>query len=222
MKKGQDALVSKDYDAAASYFKKALSYKKKDKKATILSAQTTNLLTAKSMMDQPDQAVKSLNAVILQKNGSGALRKDARELREQAMAANQKNTKTTSSSSASTSSSVASSSSAPNASASSDESSAASSSSSTKSSPSKSSSITVTQAQAEAAVIKAAGYTPDEVYIDTIDNGSYYSMELRENHKNDSAADPNTAPSAGFFRYYKETGEITQLDLLSNTYKEVK
>jgi hypothetical protein len=46
-------------------------------------------------------------------------------------------------------------------------------------------------------------------------------MELRENHKNDSAADPNTAPSAGFFRYYKDSGKITQLDLLSNTYKDV-
>jgi hypothetical protein len=222
MKKGQDALVSKDYDAAASYFKKALSYKKKDKKATILAAQTTNLLTAKSMMDQPDQAVKSLNAVILQKNGSGTLRKDARELREQVVAVNQKKTEATSSSTASTGSSEAPSSSSSNTStSSSDESSVASSSSSTKSSPSKGSSMAATQAQAEAAVIKAAGYTPDEVYIDTTDDGTYYSMELRENHKNDSAADPNTAPSAGFFRYYKDTGKITQLDLLSNTYKDV-
>lgn len=217
MKKGQDALVSKDYDAAANYFKKALSYKKKDKKATVLSAQTTNLLAAKALTDQPEQAVKSLNAVILQKNGSGSLRKDARELREQVMAANQKNTGATSSSSASASSSEATSSTSSVAPTSSDESSSASSTN-----PAKSSSMTLTQEQAEAAVIKAAGYTPDEVYIDTTDNGSYYSMELRENHKNDSAADPDTAPSAGFFRYYKDSGKIMQLDLLSNTYKEIK
>ncbi|MCQ2009950.1 MAG: hypothetical protein ABF629_01015 [Sporolactobacillus sp.] len=227
MKKGQAALVSKDYDAAAGYFKKALSYKKKDQKATILSAQTNNFLVAKSMMDHPDQAITSLNAVILQKNGSGALRKDARELRDKVMAAKQQNAEGTSSSQASQSSSSTSSESSSTAASSSStdgssSSSSSASSGSSSSNTSNSSGETVTQKQAEAAVIKAAGYTPDEVYVDTTDNGAYYSMELRENHTNDSAADPNTAPSAGFFRYYKSSGKVTQLDLLSNTYKEIK
>ncbi|MCO7127160.1 hypothetical protein NIE88_15425 [Sporolactobacillus shoreicorticis] len=226
MKKGQAALVSKDYDAAASYFKKALSHKKKDKKATTLLTQTNNFLAAKSMMDHPDQAIKALNPVILQKNGSGVLRKDARELRDKVMAAKKQNAEGTSSNQTSQTSSTTSSESSSTAVASSAEDSSSSSSTSAATSGSSSSagaaSDTVTQKQAEAAVIKAAGYTPDEVYVDTTDNGTYYSMELRENHSNDSAADPETAPSAGFFRYYKASGKVAQLDLLSNTYKEIK
>ncbi|SFG28004.1 hypothetical protein [Sporolactobacillus nakayamae] len=222
MKKGQAALVSKDYDAAASYFKKALKYKKKDKKATRLAAQTTNFLVAKSVTDHPEQAIKALNMVILQKNGSGTLRKDARELREQVITAQQKNAEKTSSNQSSQSSSESSSGSSPDTQmSSSDDSSSVSSSSGSSATSSNSSGVAVSQEKAETAVIKAAGYTPDEVYVDTIDNGTYYSMELRENHTNDSAADPNTAPSAGFFRYYKESGKITQLDLLSNSYKDV-
>ncbi|GAY75489.1 hypothetical protein NBRC111894_1043 [Sporolactobacillus inulinus] len=102
--------------------------------------------------------------------------------------------------------------------------SAAPSSSSSKASHSSSSTLDVQaqQKEAELAVIQAAGYSANEVYIDTRDDGAYYSMELRENHKNDSAADPDTAPSIGFFRYYKNSGKIMQLDVLSNKYKEVK
>ncbi|MCL1631423.1 hypothetical protein M3N64_05585 [Sporolactobacillus sp. CPB3-1] len=219
MEKGRAALVSKDYDAAQSYFKKALQYKKKDKKAAILSAQTNHFIAAKSMLDQPDQALKALNAVILQKNGSGTLRKDARELREQVMSAKQKNAE---GSSSEQTAAGAATSSEPSESSNSSSSPSDQPSASSSDSSSENSSVSVTQEQAEAAVIKAAGHTPDEVYIDTTDNGTYYSMELRERHKNDSAADPDTAPSAGFFRYYKSSGKITQLDLLSNTYKEIK
>lgn len=222
MKKGQAALVSKNYDAAAKYFKEALSHKKNDKKATILSAQTYNFNVARRLMDDPDQAIKALNGVILQKSGSGILRKDARELRDQAMTLKQKKTEGASTGTSVSNSEAASSSSSSASSSGSSDGSSAASSSSSQSSSTASSSATVTQQQAEEAVIKAAGYTPDEVYIDTTDDGAYYSMELRENHQNDSAADPDTAPSAGFFRYYKDTGKITQLDLISNTYKEVK
>ncbi|MCO7175165.1 hypothetical protein ACFP7A_05665 [Sporolactobacillus kofuensis] len=226
MKKGQAALVSKDYERAAKYFKVALSHKKKDKKATVLATQTTDFLIAKSFMNQPDQAIKALNAVILQKNGSGALRKAARAMRDKLIAANQK--KQTQEPSASTSqvttSDESSNSSSDSSVGNTDESTSTTSSTSSSQTgkSSTSSSALITQQKAEAAVIKAAGYTPDQVYIDTTDEGAYYSMELRENHTNDSAADPDTAPSAGFFRYYKNSGKITKLDLLSNTYKSVK
>lgn len=77
------------------------------------------------------------------------------------------------------------------------------------------------QRQAEQAVAKAAGYARDKVYADTRDDGAYYSIELRENHSGDSATDPSTAPSIGFFRYYKADGKITKLDVITNKYKQV-
>lgn len=80
----------------------------------------------------------------------------------------------------------------------------------------------VTEQEAEAAVAKAAGYSLQDVYVDTTDNGIYYSIELRENHKATGNADPLTAPAIGFFRYYKDSGRITQLDIPSDEYKDIK
>ncbi|WKB35805.1 hypothetical protein QS257_21075 [Terrilactibacillus sp. S3-3] len=57
----------------------------------------------------------------------------------------------------------------------------------------------MTEQQAEAAVAKAAGYSLSDIYVDTTDNGIYYSIELRENHKATGNADPLTAPAIGFF-----------------------
>ncbi|QAA23825.1 hypothetical protein [Sporolactobacillus terrae] len=228
MEKGQAALVSKDYDAAASAFKKALTHKEKDHQATLLLAQTNNFIHAKRSINQPAQTKKLLNLVINQEKGSAVLKKDAIALKKQVVTMREGSVTTASAASSSMSSSEAfseeSSSSAVNYSDETAPPSAAPSSSGSKASRS-SSSTTEVQAQqkeAELAVIQAAGYSPNKVYIDTRDDGAYYSMELRENHKNDSAADSDTAPSIGFFRYYKNSGKVMQLDVLSNKYKEVK
>ncbi|WP_353948828.1 hypothetical protein ABNN70_04185 [Sporolactobacillus sp. Y61] len=71
------------------------------------------------------------------------------------------------------------------------------------------------------AVVQAAGYTLDQVYAEVQDDGAFYSIELRENHSDDPAADPSTAPSIGFFRYDKDSGRVTKLDIVSNEYKEL-
>ncbi|TGA98705.1 hypothetical protein E4665_07560 [Sporolactobacillus shoreae] len=231
MKQGRAAIQSENYDAAVKYFNEALSIKKGDRTAEALLAQVSHVRDAASSLKNgnPDAAVKAANAVLLQKGGSGVLIKRARELKAFAEGAKQMQTasgqnsasagenSTASSSDTQTGSSSAVSGASGTSDSSSDSSNGASSqpSSSGTSEP-------AAQQQAEAAVAKAAGYTLNQVYVDTTDKGTYYSIELRENHSSDSAADPDTAPSIGFFRYYKDSGRITKLDIISNQYQDVK
>lgn len=84
-----------------------------------------------------------------------------------------------------------------------------------------SSAAEVTQKEAEEAVAKAAGWKREFVYADTFDDGDYYSIELRENHKAQGEGDPNTAPVIGYFRYYKESGKIMKMDMVSGEYEEM-
>ncbi|RYM04642.1 hypothetical protein EWH99_09535 [Sporolactobacillus sp. THM7-7] len=249
MKQGRDAIASENLDQAADSFHKALKIKKEDEKALELLSHTQAVQTARRLMDQKayDEAVKAADVVINQSNVSDKLRENARTIKKEA-AAKQKQqaseqTKVPALASEGTSKSGESASSdasdasqtiaeSADQSTESDGESSASAEIGAESTPSQSSgaedssSVSVTkndaQRQAESAVVKAAGLTMQDVYVYTVDNGSYYSIEMRENHKADSAADPNTAPSVGFYRYYKDTGRITKLDIPSNTYKEVK
>ncbi|WP_100486674.1 hypothetical protein [Sporolactobacillus pectinivorans] len=240
MKQGQQAISSENYAAAEKYIDKALSSKKDDQKATVLLSQLSEIKTVTQGLKSGDYetAIKAANAILVKKGGSGVLIMRARELKNFAETARQKQL---TSGSEQSQSSESSSQPAPDSQVSSNNNSSSPADSSTSSgsdsvasgsnassgssSPQASGSGTdepAGQHQAEATVAKAAGYSLSQVYADTTDNGAYYSIELRENHSGDSATDPNTAPSIGFFRYYKNTGRITQLDIISNQYKDVK
>lgn len=229
MKQGRAAIQSENYDAAVKYFNEALSIKKGDRTAEALLAQVSHVRDAASSLKNgnPDAAVKAANAVLLQKGGSGVLIKRARELK--AFAEGAKQTQTASGQNSAGENSTASSSDTQTGSSSAVSGASGTSDSSSDSpngaSSQPSSGVTsepAAQQQAEAAVAKVAGYTLNQVYVDTTDKGTYYSIELRENHSGDSAADPDTAPSIGFFRYYKDSGRITKLDIISNQYQDVK
>lgn len=240
MKQGQQAISSENYAAAEKYIDKALNSKKEDQKATVLLSQLSEIKTVTQGLKSGDYetAIKAANAILVKEGGSGVLIMRARELKDFAETAQQKQLTAGQSPSSESSSQPApdsqvsssnnsSSSSPADSSTSSGSDSAASGSNASSGSSSPQASGTSTdesagQHQAEAAVAKAAGYSLSQVYADTTDNGAYYSIELRENHSGDSATDPNTAPSIGFFRYYKNTGRITQLDIISNQYKDVK
>lgn len=238
IKQGQKAIQSEQYTTAQSYFRQALGTKSDDRKALAYLNQLKNFQKAVDGLKQgdPESAVHAADRVLLEKNGSGTLIRRARTLKDFALAelnpspSGSGGTVTTGSDSRPASSAAASSadtgSSKPadsTATGSSDE------TESSSSSPAVDSPATVQsgggtvkssdQKQAEAAVVRAAGYSQGQVYVSTRDSGAYYSIELRENHSGDTATDPNTAPSIGFFRYDKSSGEITKLDVISNQYK---
>ncbi|WP_010630788.1 hypothetical protein [Sporolactobacillus vineae] len=237
IKQGQKAVQSEHYTSAQTYFRQALDAKRTDRTALAYLNQLKNFQKAVNSLKKgdPESAINAADRVLLEKNGSGTLIRRARTLKDSALAelspsqSGSSGTVTAGSDSRPASSAPASS-----AEASSSEpavSTAASSSDGTESSPSSvaadapapaQSGGTVkssAQKQAETAVVEAAGYSRDQVYVSTRDSGVYYSIELRESHSGDSATDPNTAPSIGFFRYYKSSGKITKLDIISNQYK---
>ncbi|GGL48875.1 hypothetical protein [Sporolactobacillus putidus] len=229
MKEGFDAVTAGNYDQAVTAFEKALADKKADRRATALLEETRVLKSAEESLNKGNwnKAIYSADTVINQTNVDQTVLTKAQTIKNEALkekqgqaAQNRASQPAADGSSGSDSGSsvqgdgqTAGNSGQPG-----------SSGSSTVSGSSQSGSTVqqATQKEAEMAVVKAAGYSLDQVYTDTTDNGAYYSIELRENHKNDSAADPNTAPAIGFFRYYKATGKIAQLDLISNQYKDIK
>lgn len=225
MKEGFDAVTTGNYDHAATAFGKALATKKEDRQATALLAHTRILKSAQESLDQGnyDKAIHSADLLINQSAAQSAVLTKAQAIKNAALQAEQgqaaaSQVSTGDSGSGSSSSDTQSGGQA----AGNSVQSSANGSVSGSSQPSGSSMAQqVTRAEAEAAVAKAAGYSPDQVYTDTTDQAAYYSIELRENHHNDSVADPNTAPVIGFFRYYKDSGRITKLDMVSNTYKYV-
>lgn len=232
MRQGMSAVRAEKYEQASSYFKSALKAKANDRKATVLLAQVSGIRNAQAALknNSPDKAVQAAEAVLLQKNGSGLINKTARHLKEQAEQTSGQVLSDRSGSSAAESGAGSDSGSSSESSTaasvvSSGNGSGGSASHSSIASPasSKATSGRVDSAQAAiAAVTKAAGYQPNRVYADVTDKGAYYAVELRENHSGDSAADPDTAPSIGFFRYYKQTGRITELNIITNQYKDVK
>lgn len=232
MKQGQKAIESEQYASAASYYRQALKAKGVDQTALAYLNQLKNFQTAVDLLKQgnPQSAMNAANKVLMEKNGSGTLIRRARTLKDFALAEQKPSqsgtseTVPTGSDSQAASSAAGASGSAASSSASAGISDSSSSSSDVQTTVQTSGGAvkTADQKQAEAAVVKAAGYTLSQVYVATRDNGTYYSIELRENHSSNSAADPNTAPSIGFFRYYKSSGKITQLDIVSNQYKPVQ
>lgn len=234
MKQGQKAIQSEQYAAAEAYYRQALKAKSADRNALAYLNQLKNFQTAVDLLKQgnPQSAINAANKVLMEKNGSGTLIRRARTLKDFALAEQSPSqsgtSETVTAGSDSQAASSAGGSSGSTASATSVSTSAGTSESSTSSSDvqatvqtSGGAVKTADQKQAEAAVVRAAGYTMSQVYVATRDSGVYYSIELRENHSNNSAADPNTAPSIGFFRYYKSSGKITELDIASNQYKPV-
>ncbi|WP_332238088.1 hypothetical protein [Sporolactobacillus sp. KGMB 08714] len=228
MKEGLNAVTAGNYDHAATAFETALADKKADKQATALLAETQALKSAEASLKKGDLsgAIDSAGRLINRPAVDHAVLTQAQEIRDRALKNGQKETGSTAAiklqPAAESVSGSSGTSAGGQAGASAAQSADSGGSSAVSGSSQPGSSVhTVTQAEAEAAVIKAAGYSPDQVYIDTTNDGAYYSIELRENHQNDSAADPNTAPAIGFFRYYKASGKIAKLDMISNTYKYV-
>lgn len=239
IKQGQKAIQSESYTSAETYFRHALDIKSADRTASAYLNQLRNFQKAVGSLKHgdPEAAIKAADMVLLEKNGSGTLIRRARTLKDFALAEQNPPQPSSAQTVTSGSDSQPTSGNASSAVSGSSESSASSAAGSTSGgTDSSSSAITASSAtvqtsggtvklsaqkQAEAAVVKAAGYSMNKVYVDTRDSGAYYSIELRENHSGDSAADPNTAPSIGFYRYYKSTGKITVLDIVSNTYKPV-
>lgn len=227
MKEGLNAVTAGNYDHAATAFETALADKKADKQATALLAETQALKSAEASMKKGDLigAIDSAGQLIDRPSVDHAVLIQAQEIKDRALKDEQATGSTAAIKPQPAAESVSGSSGTSaggQAGASAAQSADSGGSSAVSGSSQPGSSVhTVTQAEAEAAVIKAAGYSPDQVYIDTMNDGAYYSIELRENHQNDSAADPNTAPAIGFFRYYKASGKIAKLDMISNTYKYV-
>ncbi|MFT8707776.1 MAG: hypothetical protein ABF820_00025 [Sporolactobacillus sp.] len=233
MKEGRQEIHDGNFAQAADYFKQALILKKGDATARALYTQANALAKGKHELKEHQfmAAIQDLNRVITQRGGSGMLIKEARTVKNRAekmLYQPQTGSAVTSSQAVTGSSSQPA---ASGASATSGESASASSAASAStvtvsgdSGQSGSSSTPAASAQqkAELAVAAVAGYSPDKLFFLTTDNGAYYSIELRENHNGNSAADPDTAPSLGFFRYYKSSGKIMQLDIVSNKYQEVK
>ncbi|MFT8318164.1 MAG: hypothetical protein ABF651_07860 [Sporolactobacillus sp.] len=234
MKQGREAMQLRQYSKAEDYFVQAQKVKKGDRTSAKLLAQLKNLAQGRRALknNQWTEAELAFNRVIIQKGGSGTLIKQARDLKNKTESARYpsgtvQSAGTDTDGSASTPASTSSSSSVTTdkgttVNADSSANSSAQETSSASSAPSSSSENSTQQQKAETAVAEAAGYAPDKVYFETTDNGSYYAIELRENHSGDSAADPDTAPTIGFFRYYKADGRIAQLDIVTNKYKEIK
>lgn len=234
MKEGRTAIHQGNYAKAAVFFEQAQKIKKGDSTAHALYIQTRYLVLGKKEMkrDRFANAIRDLNHVLMQKGGSGMLIKEARKIKQQAEAEQTgqaagfseegSQQSVASSSGTAASSAVSQTTSVTTIQAGASTQSGSSERASDSSTQTASSQVSSIQEKAEIAVAQVAGYTPNKVYFLTKDNGTYYSIELRENNSGNSAADPETAPSIGFFRYYKATGKIMQLDLISNKYQEVK
>lgn len=231
MKQGREAMQLRQYSKAEDYFEQAQKIKKGDQTSKKLLVQLTNLVKGRHALknNQLTEAELAFNRVITQKGGSGALIKQARGLKNKTEVGLYPNTETqadgsdTGTNSASQgSASVSSSASSVTTDKGTVHAAVADDSSAQATSSSASSSTEALQQKAETAVAEAAGYTLDKVYFETTDNGTYYAIELRENHSSDSAADPDTAPTIGFYRYYKSSGRIAQLDIVTNKYQEIK
>jgi hypothetical protein len=240
IKRGQKAIQSENYTSAETYFRQARNAKSADRTASAYLNQLVNFQKAVNSLKQgdPEAAIKAADKVLLEKNGSGTLISRTRTLKDFALAElNPSQSGSAQSVTAGSDSQQASGDASSAVSGSSVSSASTTGVSSSGGTDSNSSTVTASstaaqttggtvkpseQKQAEAAVVKAAGYSMNQVYVDTRDSGAYYSIELRENHSGDSAADPNTAPSIGFYRYYKSTGKITVLDIVSNTYKNIE
>ncbi|MFX3617775.1 MAG: hypothetical protein ACE3JK_09615 [Sporolactobacillus sp.] len=233
MKQGREAMQLQQYSKAEDYFVQAQKVKKGDRTSAKLLAQLKNLVQGRRALknNQWTEAELAFNRVIIQKGGSGTLIKQARDLKNKTESARYprrtvQNTGTDTGSAPAPASTSSSSSvttdKGTTVNAGSSANSSAQETSSAPSTPSSSSENSTLQQKAETAVAEAAGYAPDKVYYETTDNGSYYAIELRENHSGDSATDPDTAPTIGFFRYYKADGRIAQLDIVTNKYKEIK